>query len=50
MEAGRVVGISLVDHLVVARGGEYRSLAREGLDAWAKRILNAATFDDVLAP
>lgn len=31
MEAGRVVGIPLVDHLVIARGGEYRSFSREGL-------------------
>lgn len=31
IEAGRVVGIPLLDHLVIARGGEYRSLAKEGL-------------------
>ncbi|NJM55830.1 MAG: JAB domain-containing protein [Verrucomicrobiae bacterium] len=31
MEAGRVVGIPLLDHLVIARGGAYRSLASEGL-------------------
>jgi DNA repair protein RadC len=31
MEAGRVVGIPLVDHLVIARGGEYCSMAMEGL-------------------
>lgn len=31
LQAGRVVGIPLVDHLVIARGGAWRSLAREGL-------------------
>ncbi len=31
VEAGRVVGIPLLDHLVIARGGAYRSLASEGL-------------------
>jgi len=30
-EAGRVVGVPLLDHLVIARGGAYRSLAAEGL-------------------
>ncbi len=31
VEVGRVVGIPLLDHLVIARGGAYRSLASEGL-------------------
>lgn len=31
LQAGRVVGIPLVDHLVIARGGAWCSLAREGL-------------------
>lgn len=30
-DAGRLVGIPLLDHLVIARGGEFCSLAAEGL-------------------
>ena len=30
-DAGRLVGIPLLDHLVIGRGGAYRSMATEGL-------------------